>query len=53
MAFAGADHEIALAAVSDLASDRIIEEAVPQSVDDESFQAIERLADLIADVPRR
>src|SRR5262245_11524537 len=48
VALAGADHEMALAAVSDLAGDRIVEEAMLEPIDDEPFQAIERLADLSA-----
>src|SRR5262249_1806844 len=45
---AGADHEMALAAVSNLAGDRVVEEAMLEPIDDEPFQAIERLADLSA-----
>ena len=43
VALAGPDHELALAAVADLAGDRIVEEAVPQPVDDELFEPVERL----------
>ncbi len=46
MAFARPDHELALAAVGDLAGDRIVEEAVLQAIDDESFEPVERFADL-------
>jgi hypothetical protein len=39
---------MALAAVPNLARDRIIEEAVLQAIDDQPFQTIEHLADLPA-----
>ena len=48
MALARPDHELALAAVGDLAGDRIVEEAVLQAIDDEPFEPVEGLADLPA-----
>jgi hypothetical protein len=45
----GADHEMALAAISDLAGDRVVEEAVLQAIDDKPFEAIEGFSDLLAD----
>ena len=48
VALAGADHELAFAAVGDLAGDGIVEEAVLEPVDDKPFEAVERLADLSA-----
>ena len=48
MALAGADHELALAAVGDLAGDRIVEEAVLQAIDDKPFEPVECFADLPA-----
>ena len=38
MALAGPDHELALAAVADLAGDRVVEKAVLQSIDDKPFR---------------
>src|SRR6202034_863604 len=48
VALARPDHELALAAVGDLARDRIDEEAVLQAIDDEPFEPVEGLADLPA-----
>ena len=48
VALAGADHELALAAVADLAGDRIVEEAVLEAIDDKPFETVEGLADLPA-----
>jgi hypothetical protein len=47
---AGADHELTLPAISDLAGDGIIEEAMLEPFDDKPFEAVERLADLPASV---
>src|SRR5215469_6782450 len=46
VALAGPDHELALAAFSDLAGDGIVEEAVLQTIDDKPFETVEGLADL-------
>jgi len=46
VALAGPDHELALAAVGDLAGDGIVEEAVLQTFDDKPFETVEGLADL-------
>ena len=48
VALACPDHELAFAAVGDLARDRIIEEAVPQAIDDKPFEPVEGFADLTA-----
>ena len=48
MALARPDHELALAAVGDLAGDRIVEEAVLQAIDDKPFEPVEGFADLPA-----
>ena len=48
VALAGADHELALATVGDLAGDGIVEEAMLEPFDDKPFEAIERVADLSA-----
>ena len=45
MALTCPDHELAFAAVGDLARDRIIEEAVLQAIDDKPFEPVERFAD--------
>ena len=42
------DDELALAAVRDLAGDRIVEEAVLQAIDDKPFEPVEGFADLPA-----
>jgi hypothetical protein len=47
-ALAGLDHEVSLTAVADLASYRVLEEAVLKPIEDEDFQVIERRADLAA-----
>jgi hypothetical protein len=46
VAFACPDHELAPAAVGDLAGDRIVEEAVLQAIDDERLEPVKGLADL-------
>jgi hypothetical protein len=46
VALAGPDHELALAAVSDLAGDGKVEVAVVQTIDDKPFETVEGLADL-------
>lgn len=48
VALASPDDELTLASVGDLASDGIIEEAVLQAVNDETFETIESLANLPA-----
>ena len=48
VALAGADHELAFAAIGDLAGDGILEEAVLQTIDDKTFETVESLADLSA-----
>ena len=48
MALAGADHELAFAAIGDFAGDGIVEEAMLEPVDDKPFETVERLADLSA-----
>ena len=48
MALAGPDHELAFAAVPNLAGDRVVEEAVPQAVQHEIFEMAEGLAHLSA-----
>jgi hypothetical protein len=47
VALAGADHEMALPAVADLAGDRIVEKAVLEPIDDEHFQTVERLTETL------
>ena len=46
MALTCPDHELALAAVGDLAGDRIVEETVLQAIDDKPFEPVEGFADL-------
>ena len=46
MAFTRPDHELAPAAVGDLADDRIVEKAVLQAIDDEPFELVEGFANL-------
>jgi hypothetical protein len=48
VALASPDQEFTLAPVGDKTSNGIIEEAVLQAVDDETFKTIERLANLPA-----
>ena len=48
MALASTYYELALAAVGDLASDRIVEEAMLQAIDNEPFEQVDCLADLAA-----
>ena len=45
---AGADHELAFAAIANLAGDGTVEEAMPEPFDDKPFETVERLADLSA-----
>lgn len=45
---AGADHQLALAAVGDLAGDGAIEEAVPQAIEHDLFEVPKRLGRLAA-----
>jgi hypothetical protein len=45
---AGADHELAFAAVGDLAGDGVVEEAMLEAFDDKPFKTVERVADLSA-----
>ena len=46
VAFTRPDHELAPAAVGDLAGNRIVEEAVFQAIDDERLEPVKGLADL-------
>jgi hypothetical protein len=46
VALACPDHELALAAIGDLARDRILEKAVLQAFDDKPFKPVEGFADL-------
>ena len=48
MGLTRAEHELALAAVGDLAGDKIVEETVFKPVDDRPVDTVERLADLPA-----
>ena len=41
VAFASADHELPLAAVGDLAGNRVVEEAVLQAIDDNSKESVQ------------
>src|SRR5215475_4995190 len=43
-----ADQELALAAATDLAGDGIVEEAMPQPIDNDLFEMRERFGDLTA-----
>jgi hypothetical protein len=53
VALAGSDHETAFAAVADLTSDRIVEEPVLETIDNEPFKPVEGFSDLPAGPSQR